>query len=250
MSDKVRNGGAPERVPDRPSVTVGTMAAGVAHEFNNLLAGILAATEEALEHAADPETKRNLRLIIRKVEGACLVTDKLLQFACQGHLERRPTDLAAVLEGALALMAPMFRRQGVVVIRQFRPVERLDLDAPRLEQVFLNLLRNAGEAMGEAGGRLTVDLLPEGTDAVVRIHDSGPGIAPETLGRVFDPFFTTRGILADGDSPAQGLGLSLCQGVVRMHGGRIDITTDTVEGTTVTVRLPRDAASGGATDER
>ena len=227
----------PDPCGDELHVAVGQMAAGVAHEFNNVLAGILACAEDTLENSEEPETKRNLRLIIRKVERACLITDKLLYFARQGHLDRRPVDLAGVLEGALTLMVPLMRDLGVAVIRHFQPVGPVSIDAPRMEQVFLNLFRNAAEAMNEGGGRLTVELFAEGTDVVVRIEDTGPGISPELRARVFEPFFTSRGILGGGDTVAQGLGLSSCQGIVHMHGGTIDLGGEPGQGVVVTIRL-------------
>ena len=234
------NGSAGRSSDDRPGrdVLIRTLAAGIAHEFNNILGGILACSEDALENTTELDTKRSLRRIVDEVESARLVTEKLLEFACQGYLERRSTDLASLLEDALTLMAPRLRSSGVAVIRHLRRIDEVVCDAPRMEKVFLNLMANAVEAMPGPGGRLTVELTDNGEEATIRFIDSGRGVAPEVMGRVFDPFFTTKGVLGGGDTGAMGLGLAVCLGIVHMHGGSIELESTPGEETTVTVKLP------------
>lgn len=232
------------------SPEVATLAAGVAHEFNNLLGGILVCAEDALEVSSEPEVKRALRLIIQKVERAGLTTSRLLSFAGQDRLERRPTELVRLLDDALIVMTPTFRSAGIALIRDFKRVKPVKIDAPRIEKVFLHILANSAEAMPEPGGRLTIQLSQDDDHALVRITDTGQGIPTDVLDHVFDPFFTTKGVLGGGDMSALGLGLSVCQGIVRAHGGSICLGSAPGGGTTVNVRLPLEADSAGDVGEQ
>jgi len=244
MAHKDHHTAASGRPSDSEAI-VRTMAAGVAHEFNNLLGAVLACAEEALESTNELQLRRNLRTIISRVDQACVITANLLSFACQEYITRRPVDLAALLDDALTVMEPRISAASVVLVRDYHELPPIPLDASRMERVFLNLIANAVEAMTAPGGRLTVSLSSDAGHAIVRVSDTGTGIPLEILDRVFEPFVTTKGVFAGGDTSALGLGLSVCQGIVRMHGGAITIDSSP-QGTIVTVSLPLNPPS----DER
>ena len=175
---------------------------------------------------------------IGRIDAACVVTANLLSFACQDFIELRPISLDQLLDDALEVMSDRFSSAGVSVVRDFRDLPPVEIDPSRMERVFLNLLANAVEAMSDTGGRLTVELFPDRDWAVVRVSDTGHGIRADLLPHVFEPFVTTKGVLAGGDTSALGLGLSVCQGIVRMHGGSITLESPPGQGVVATVFLP------------
>ena len=215
---------------------VGTLSAGVAHEFNNILGSILACAEDALEQSADPTVRRNMRLVIEKVDQASTITERLLSFAQQEKLNRRPTDLSVLLEQSVEVLSGELGRGGIEIERRYQPAGEVAVDPAKMGRVFVNLLTNAREAMPE-GGNLRLSVEPRGGQVVVQIGDTGVGIVPEMAARIFEPFVTTKGLLGGGNAPALGLGLSVCKGIVRAHGGTIGLESTPGKGTMVTIML-------------
>ena len=219
--------------------SIGTLAGGVAHEFNNLLGGILGTAEDARHDAADGPVREALDLVARTARRGCAVTENLLRFARPAEPRVEPVDAGAVLRDAAALVEPEASRRGVRVEVTGRAPPPFPADPSEVHQVALNLLANA-VAFTPAGGRVTASVGSEGGDCVLRVRDTGPGIAAEHLPRLFEPFFTTRG------SEGTGLGLAVSHGIVRAHGGSLEAANDPAGGAVFTVRLPlRPAATGG-----
>jgi PAS domain S-box-containing protein len=226
--------------------SVGTLAAGVAHEINNPLAFILSNVEFAIAETGraggDPEI---LRALADARDGAARVREivrDLKAFSRPADERRQPLVLAPVLRSALGLAANEIRHRAqlVVALGDAPPVVA---DEHRLGQVFLNLLINAAQAIPEgnvAGNlvRVATATAPDGA-ALVEIQDSGGGIPPEVLPRIFDPFFTTKPV-----GVGTGLGLSICHGIVAQLGGAIEVESAQGKGSTFRVRLP--AAGSGA----
>lgn len=219
--------------------SLGTLAGGVAHEFNNLLGGILGTTEEAMQDAKEPETREALELVARTARRGCKVTENLLRFARPRPPRTEPVDAAAVVRDAAALLQPEAERRGVRVEVKAGTLPPLPADPGELHQVVLNLLANA-LAFAPAGGLVAAEAAREGEAVVIRVRDSGPGIPPEAMPRLFEPFFTTRG------TEGTGLGLAVSHGIVRSHGGSIEAANAPGGGAVFTVRLPLRAADGGA----
>jgi signal transduction histidine kinase len=216
-------------------VAVGQLAAGVAHEVNNPLAGVLHCIDGLRKNDRD-EARRGkyYELIADGVRRAQGVVKNLLQYARQHELEIACVDLGCVVDRVLALMTPAFESSSVA-LELSRDSEAIAarVDAHGIEQVLTNILLNAKDALPDGGGKVEVDLRRVDGCARIRITDQGCGIPQASLDRVFDPFFTTKG-----GSKGSGLGLSVSLGIVERHGGRIEASSVVGAGTTFDVYLP------------
>jgi two-component system NtrC family sensor kinase len=216
--------------------SLGMLAAGVAHEVNNPLGGILALTSLTLEDMPRNDPNREcLEEVIRQTERCRDIVLRLLEFSRQSKANRELVDLNDILERTLALIGKQSMFFNVTVVKQYDPeLPSVLADRSQFQQVFMNLLMNAAQAMNERG-TLTVTTRrdPAVENVEIAISDTGCGIPPDQIGRVFDPFFTTK---ASGQGT--GLGLSITYGIVTTHGGTIAVQSRQGAGTTFTVRVP------------
>jgi PAS domain S-box-containing protein len=213
---------------------IGKLAAGVAHEINNPLTGILAYAEDLLENAEDnDERAEDYRVIIRETLRCRDIVRNLLDFARQTTQRSEKTDPKEVVDNTLALV----RRQAVfkdIAIDQNMAecLPAVSGDKRQLEQVMLNLLVNAAEGMGGRGRiKISARVDDAGKHCQVAVADDGPGIPEDAMGRIFEPFFSTK-------TSSHGLGLAVSWGIVEQHGGRIDVRNREEGGTVFTVILP------------
>jgi signal transduction histidine kinase len=213
---------------------LGEMTAGVAHEVRNPL-GIISSTAELLrERLARYEPSNRLAQII--VEESNRLNEKVtefLDFARPRIPNLRPCDLEAALNRSLELLQPEIHRLGIKVTREYQLNGRvLMVDQDLLYQAFLNILLNAIQAMPH-GGHLTVFTLPgpRGQGGEIRFQDNGEGIEPETLNKIFNPFFTTK-------EKGSGLGLPIVKSIIEAHQGSLNISSVAGDGTTVVITLP------------
>jgi len=218
--------------------SLGQLAASVAHEINNPLAGILTYAkllirlheEGELGEKTRESCVRNLRLVQRETERCSAIVRNLLDFARQRAPSLKAVDLSAVAEEGLSLLSHRLMMQSVAIEKQLPPMPPVRADFGQLRQAFVNIALNACEAMA-AGGTLRVSTRTIGDQVELTIADTGPGIPPEHLAKIVDPFFTTK-------EKGTGLGLSVVYGIVDRHGGKLDIRSQVGQGTTVVVRLP------------
>jgi two-component system, cell cycle sensor histidine kinase and response regulator CckA len=217
---------------------LGTLAAGLAHELNNPI-GIISSRIELMlleaESAGLPEhLLEDLRVLHRQAQRVARIASGLLSFARQSSGERMPVDLNHVVEETLLLAERQMEKEGIRVQTRLEPgLPPLLGDANTLQQVLLNLITNAWDAL-EAGGELHIETSgAPGPPAAVRlvVADSGPGIDPDVLPRIFDPFFSTK-------PRGTGLGLSITDGIVREHGGTIDVESARGRGTRFVLTFP------------
>ncbi|NSW58125.1 MAG: PAS domain S-box protein [Armatimonadetes bacterium] len=220
---------------------IGSLAAGVAHDFNNLLASI-SSTADLVELGAADEGR--LTEIVRHVTRIGVdITRNLMAFARPDEPRREKAYLEDTLDAVLQLAARQLSNAGVTVRREYSSARRMVVvDRAQMEQVFLNMVINACHAMPD-GGTLTLatDYRSDkagGEEVVVQISDTGTGIPPENLHRIFDPFFTTKRLQGEDSASGTGLGLSVSLGLVKAHGGTIDVTSEVGEGTTFVIRIP------------
>ncbi len=215
--------------------SVGMLAAGVAHEINNPLGGILALTALTLEDIpADSPDRENLEEVIKQTERCRDIVKGLLEFSRQSEVHTEPVDLNRILEETLALISRQSIFLNIEVVKELDPdLPEVMADRSQFQQVFMNIIMNAVQAMEEKG-RVTLVTRRAGEDRVeILISDTGRGIPAEKIDRIFDPFFTTK---ASGQGT--GLGLSIAYGIVSKHRGTITVESEEGRGSTFTIRVP------------
>ena len=215
---------------------LGQLVSGVAHEVNNPLAAIVGFTDLLLENSEVPEgTKDDLRVILQEAQRTRLIVQNLLSFARQMPPQREPIQVSDILRQTLKLRAYDFSNHGVEIRELYGDDLPLVVGDPhQLQQVFLNILNNAYDAVQETrrSGKIAISAELSGSVLEISFRDNGPGIAQPD--RIFDPFFTTKGV-----GKGTGLGLSICYGIVRAHGGEIAVhNNDDGPGCTFKVCLP------------
>ena len=213
------------------ATTAGTMAGGVAHEFNNLLGGILGCAGEALEEDLSDDARAMLEMI-RKTATRGVGMTKAMLSATRADPEPAECDAAELLDEVLAEVRPP---PGVVVELEVA-TPTLHADAGMLRQVLANLVRNAVTAMGESG-TLELSVAEDQAETRIVVADTGPGIDSSIREILFEPFVTTR----RGGREGAGLGLFLAERLISAHGGSIAVESETGKGTRFTIRLARDS---------
>lgn len=213
---------------------IGQLAAGVAHELNNPLTSILGFSELLLRDTPPEERAyRHLQTIITETQRARDIVRGLLNFSRQTESCRESVRVNLVLEETLALVRRLLTKDRITVVEEYAPdLPPLLLDTARMKQVFLNLITNARQAMPHRG-TLTIRSRRIGDEVAVEIQDTGVGIPPENIPRLFEPFFTTQPV-----GQGTGLGLPISLGIVQDHGGRIEVESQVGVGSTFTVFLP------------
>jgi PAS domain S-box-containing protein len=215
---------------------LGQLVSGVAHEVNNPLAAIVGFTDLLLENPAIPEdAKTELRVILQEAQRTRLIVQNLLSFARQMPAQREPMRVNSILQQTLKLRAYDFVNHGIDIAEHLEEELPLTIgDSHQLQQVFLNILNNAYDAIQDVQRPGKIEIATSHRDTLVEIsfRDNGPGVShPE---RIFDPFYTTKEV-----GKGTGLGLSICYGIVRAHRGEIVVQNNPDgAGCTFIVRLP------------
>jgi signal transduction histidine kinase len=245
--------------------TMGELAASIAHELNNPLATVSLRTEMLAGQfdPGDPEAK-SLRIIDSEVKRMSVLVANLLQFSRQSGAQISTINVNEELTNTLELVQYHLRKNAILTVQELSPdLPMVQADRQQLRQVFLNLFTNAADAMSRGGmlvirtwageepeAGITAPLRPAAAQALglpvadtpqvfIEVSDSGEGITPETLQRVWEPFYTTKP-----EGKGTGLGLAICRRIVQEHGGTIELISDGVPGKGTTVRLSLPAVKG------
>src|SRR4051812_37150647 len=227
--------------------TIGTIAAVIAHEFNNLLTPIVSYSQYALSSANSDAPDMEL---VRKALGKAFQSSSKAGQICtsmlglaRGESAFGPVEVQRLVDETLSVLARDPPKDGIAPRIQVPRGLTVVGDPVQLEQVLLNLLINARHAMLGRGGSITVKAgraAGDGTGEEVRIQviDTGPGIPEKHLGKIFQPFFTTKGTARKGEAKGTGLGLAICKEIVEHHHGRIEVQSEVGKGTAFTICLP------------
>jgi len=226
---------------------VGEMAAGVAHEINNPLTGVLGFSQMMLEKENVPdEIKAELRLIVDGSQRVADIVKRLLTFARQTKPVKTVTNINELIDNTLKLREYVLKTVNINVVTRFDPELPWSVADPgQLQQVFLNLIVNAEQAMKTAHGRgtLTITTEKKGNNIIMSFRDDGPGITPENRKRLFEPFFTTK---APGEGT--GLGLSLSRSIILEHNGSMRVESEFGRGANFIIELPIIESQSAETD--
>ena len=212
---------------------LGQLVAGVAHELNNPLTGILGYTELLAEEAEKDSTRKRIEKLGREARRMKRIVDGLLRFARQNDAGKRATDVVVALHDVIQLREYHLRKLGIQLDTHFDPdLPRISIGEDELKQVFLNILNNAIDAVEESKTRtITVSATLHDDRVAIAFDDSGPGF-PE-LNRAFDPFYTTKPV-----GKGTGLGLSICYGIIQECSGEITLSNADTFGARVTIEVP------------
>jgi signal transduction histidine kinase len=235
LLDDVRRTQA-ELITSSRLASIGTLAAGVAHEFNNLLAGMHGYAELA-QGGTQPDKDEALEIIRRTCLRGVQITRSLLTFARQGDGQREMARIDEIADSALQLISRDLAKHNVTVVRDYRARTVIWADAGQIIQVVLNLLTNARDAM-QPGGTITITIHDRDNWIELAVADTGSGIPAAIRDRIFEPFVTTKGPLGGSTVAGNGLGLSVSYGIVRDHGGQLLVESAEGQGSCFTLCLP------------
>lgn len=218
--------------------SVGALASSVAHEFNNILTTIINYAKLGMRGKLDPSHKQAFEKILKGGMRAAAIVNSMLGFARNQSTQHESTDIIQLVEDVLLLTDKDLSKHRIQVEKRFHGRPVAPVAGGQIEQILLNLVINARQAMPN-GGRLRIEVR-ENTAAgmaEIRIADSGVGIPPEQLRKIFEPFYTTK-LPDEHGHGGTGLGLSVCRQIIEQHHGRIRVESVVGKGSVFTVKLP------------
>lgn len=222
--------------------SVGELAAGIAHEINNPVAIMVEEAgwiEDLLDEDKDPEDekageiRRALSQIHTQGRRCKEITQKLLSFARRTDSRVQDVDLNELIEEIVSISSQRAKYSNVTMRVDLQPLPAVRASQTEMQQVFLNLINNALDAMEKKGGALNISSRLSGDRIIIEVADNGPGIPESILNRIFDPFFTTKPV-----GKGTGLGLSICYGIIQNYGGEITVKSTVGRGTTFLIKIP------------
>jgi signal transduction histidine kinase len=218
--------------------SVGALASSVAHEFNNILTTIINYAKLGMRGKVEPAQKQAFEKILKSGQRAAAIVSSMLGFARNQSTRRESADLVQLVEEVLLLTDKDLSKHRIQIDKRIHDRPIIPVVAGQIEQILLNLIINARQAMPN-GGRLRIDVRQNTNSdmAEVRIADCGVGIPPEQLRLIFEPFYTTKAPDENGRG-GTGLGLSVCRQIIEQHHGRIRVESVVGKGSTFTVKLP------------
>jgi two-component system NtrC family sensor kinase len=225
---------------------LGQLAAGVAHEINNPLTGILTFSSLLLKKTDEKHPwKKDMENIVQQTTRCRDIVRSLLDFARQRKPDKRKWDIHGLIENTMTLLEKQVPFQNIKIVKEFtKDFPPLFVDADQIQQVFMNILLNAADAMSEKGGTVTIRTGLKDGIAEISFTDTGCGMTKEHLSRIFAPFYTTKEI-----GKGTGLGLAISYGIIQSHNGDIRVESEWGKGSTFRIKLPVESAAQIAENE-
>ncbi len=223
---------------------LGELVSTTTHEFNNVLTTIINYAKLGMRHKDVPTRDKAFDKILAAGNRAAKITTGILGFARNRSGGFEPTDLNRIIDDAMVLLERELMKYRVSVDRRVEPVPLVPANGNQIQQVLINLLVNARQAM-PSGGTILIKLAPDPANQMVDliVRDSGCGIAPDKLRKIFEPFFTTKNGPDESGKGGTGLGLSMCRDIIEAHQGRIRVESSVGKGTSFTLKLPLERKS-------
>lgn len=218
---------------------LGELVSTTTHEFNNVLMTIINYAKMGMRHKDTVTRDKAFEKILVASTRAAKITNSVLGMARTRSTGQEPTNIAQLIEDTLILLERELNKYRIAVDKHFQPVPEAFINANQIQQVLLNMIINARQAM-PGGGRLIIKLSHDPKEDMIDvvIRDTGCGIPPDVLPRIFDPFFTTKNGPDSSGKGGTGLGLSMCKEVIEAHHGRIRVESTVGKGTAFTLKLP------------
>ncbi len=213
--------------------SIGKLTAGISHEIGNPLASISSLVQEIQEVKSPEFTQEALEIVNRHIERIVRIVRSLSDFTRLYTPEKIPSDIRDVLENTLTLTRFDKKFKNIEIIKDIGFTGQVRINPDQIQQVFLNLMLNALDAMPD-GGKLSITVKDASDSLIIVFSDTGQGMGKDVAERIFDPFFTTK-------SPGKGsgLGMSICWGIIKEHGGTIDVKSEKGRGSAFTIKLPK-----------
>jgi two-component system NtrC family sensor kinase len=214
---------------------IGELAAGVAHEINNPLTGVLTFSSLMLKKVDENHPwKKDLENIVQQTTRCRNIVRGLLDFARQRKPDKKEWDIHILIDRTVTLVENQVRFQNIKIVKEFGTgIPMLFVDGDQIQQVFMNIIINAADAMAEDKGTLTIKTNMKDGVAEVSFTDTGCGMTKENLSKLFAPFFTTKET-----GKGTGLGLAISYGIIQSHNGDIDVQSEVGKGSTFRIKLP------------
>ena len=218
---------------------LGELVSTTTHEFNNVLMTIINYAKMGMRHKDTVTRDKAFEKILAASTRAAKITNSVLGMARTRSSGQEPTNITQLIEDTLILLERELNKYRIAVDKHFQPVPEAFVNANQIQQVLLNMIINARQAM-PGGGRLIIKLSHDPKEDMIDvvIRDTGCGIPPDVLPRIFDPFFTTKNGPDSSGKGGTGLGLSMCKEVIEAHHGRIRVESAVGKGTAFTLKLP------------
>ncbi|MCA9189905.1 MAG: ATP-binding protein [Pirellulaceae bacterium] len=218
---------------------LGELVSTTTHEFNNVLMTILNYAKLGLRHKDEASRDKALTKILAAAERAAQITNGVLGMARNRSQHPEPTDLSGLIREALVLLERDLQKYRIQCRVQLEPIPPVMAIGNQIQQVLMNLIINARQAM-KSGGELTISLTHDVATCMAHltVRDTGSGIPEETLPRIFDPFFSTKSGPDASGQGGTGLGLAACHNIIQAHHGRIRVESTVGRGTAFTIKLP------------
>jgi signal transduction histidine kinase len=223
----------------RRMASLGDLVSTTTHEFNNILTTIINYAKLGLRHKDEASRDKALTKILAAAGRAEKITNGVLGMARNRGIDRIPTDLTKLIESSLVLLEREMQKYRIQIVTQFEPSPLAFVCGNEIQQVLLNLLTNARQAMSR-GGQILIRIAPDAANNTVdlTVRDNGAGIPPDVLPRIFDRYFSTKqGPDATGKG-GTGVGLSMCSEIIESHQGKIRVESTVGVGTAFTLKLP------------